>query len=149
MSLAVLINPREAARIVVAFHYLHRKPAITYAFGLAVGDTTMGVVTFGVPPSRQLQISACPSSPEHVIELNRLWVSDDCERNTESWFLSRALAFLPPLIAVSYADTARGHQGIVYRAANFRYAGWSDMDRVTPKFDYETATPDDTRDLFM
>lgn len=43
---------------------------------------------------------------------------------------------LPPYIVVSYADTVHGHMGIVYRAANFNYAGWTDMERKTPRYDY-------------
>lgn len=43
---------------------------------------------------------------------------------------------LPPLIIVSYADTAHGHAGYIYRALNFNYAGWTDMERKTPRFDY-------------
>lgn len=59
-------------------------------------------------------------------------------RNSESWFVSRALKMLPPLLVVSYADTARGHYGYVYRALNFDYAGWTDMERKSPRVDYIT-----------
>jgi hypothetical protein len=65
-----------------------------------------------------------------------LWVSDALPRNTESWFVSRALRRLPSLIVLSYADTARGHAGYVYRACNFWYAGWTDMERPKPRLDY-------------
>jgi hypothetical protein len=95
-----------------------------------------GVVTFGTPASRHMLIGVNPANPSSVIELNRLWVHDDMPPNTESWFVSRALKRLPPLIVVSYADTAHGHLGYIYRALNFRYAGWTDMDRKTPRFDY-------------
>jgi hypothetical protein len=43
---------------------------------------------------------------------------------------------LPARIIVSYADLSLGHVGTVYRAMNFRYAGWTDMERKTPRFDY-------------
>ena len=127
--------------MVIAHHYLHRRPAISHAFGLEHEGRMMGVLTFGIPASRSLQISACRSSPDLVIELNRLWCADELPRNTETWFIARGLALMPPLLVVSYADTAKGHQGTVYRAANFHYAGWTDMDRKTPKFDNKTPTP--------
>lgn len=130
------ISKKLAADVVVRAHYLHRKPPISFAFGLFDGDECVGVITFGTPASRHMQISACRSDPSKVIELNRLWVSNDCGRNTESWFISRALKLLPPRIVLSYADTAEGHMGYVYRAANFKYAGWTDMDRKTARFDY-------------
>lgn len=142
------ISNHEASRLVVGYHYLHRRPSISYAYGLETEEKTVGVVTFGIPASHHLRLGACPSHPESVIELNRLWVSDEMPRNTESWFLARALSTLPPMIVVSYADTGRGHMGIVYRAANFHYAGWTDMDKDTPRFDYETIVAPDTDSLF-
>lgn len=130
------ISSRTANAAVVRHHYLHRKAPISFAYGLYQGPQLMGVVTFGTPPSRHLQISACPSDPALVIELNRLWVDDALPTNTESWFVARALKMLPARIVVSYADPAFGHVGYVYRALNFNYAGWTDMDRKTPRFDY-------------
>lgn len=129
-------SKREAAAAVIAFHYLHRKPSISHAYALRSGHRLLGVVTFGTPASRHLQIGVCPTQPDCVTELNRLWVDDFLPRNTESWFVSRALGLLPPAIVVSYADTAYGHLGYVYRALSFRYAGWTDMERKTPRLDY-------------
>lgn len=130
------ISSAMATRVVVSEHYLHRRPPISFAFGLFSGLSLVGVATFGTPASRHLQLSACPSDPAKVLELNRLWVDDSEPSNTESWFVSRALKLLPARIVVSYADTAQGHLGYIYRALNFHYAGWTDMDRKTPRFDY-------------
>lgn len=147
-DLSVAAVPSKLAREVVeAKHYLRRKPPVSFAFGLFDGSELVGVCTFGVPASRHLQQSAAPSEPSAVIELNRLWVDDAMPRNTESWFVSRCLAMLPARIVVSYADTAEGHVGHVYRALNFRYAGWTDMDRKTPRYDY-IAPGKHTRDAF-
>lgn len=127
----------EAVDIVVLHHYMHRKPPISFAFGIKDGaGDVLGCVTFGTPGSRHLIVGACPNEPESVIELNRLWCDDVLPKNTESWFLSQAISMMPPKIILSYADTKEGHTGIVYRAANFYYAGWTDMDRKTPRFDY-------------
>jgi hypothetical protein len=147
MRVAV-ISRREAVALVVVHHYMHRKPPVSFAFGL-IDDfgTTKGCVTFGTPASHHMLIGACKTAPESVIELNRLWVHDDMPRNTESWFVSRALALLPPKIVLSYADTAAGHMGYIYRAANFYYAGWTDMERKTPRFDY-IAPGKHSRDAF-
>lgn len=132
----VPLDSKTAIGLVVEHHYLHRRSPVSFAFGLEVEHKIVGVVIFGVPASRAIQAGACPSDPNLVLELNRLWVSDAMPRNSESWFLARALALLPPRIIVSYADTTRGHSGIVYRASNFDYAGWTDMDRKTPRCDY-------------
>lgn len=58
-----------------------------------------------------------------------------------------ALRMLPPRIVVSYADTKFGHIGYIYRASNFNYAGWTDMERKTPRYDY-LAPGKHTRDAF-
>ncbi|MGA5435497.1 hypothetical protein ACPCIZ_12985 [Streptomyces cellulosae] len=140
-SLARLVAERE--------HYMHRKPMVSHAYGLHLDDRLVGIVTFGAPASRHMQMGACPSNPSRVIELNRLWVHDDMPRNTESWFVSRALRHLPPHIVTSYADTAHGHMGFVYRALNFNYAGWTDMERKTPRYDYIPHDPSvHSRDAF-
>lgn len=130
------ITPLTAGVMVKTHHYLHRVPPISYAFGLLIDGDVAGVATFGTPPSRHLQMSICPSNPDYVLELNRLWVDDIMPHNTESWFIARCLKLLPASIVVSYADTAYNHIGYIYRAANFHFAGWTDMDRKTPRFDY-------------
>jgi hypothetical protein len=150
MVAGVIVSPistREASRLVIAHHYLHRRPAISHAFGLENDGRTVGVMTFGMPPSRHLQIGACRVNPDIVIELNRLWCSDEMPRNTETWFIARCLRLMPPMLIVSFADTAKSHFGIVYRAANFRYAGWTNMNRITPRFDYETPISKSVTDL--
>lgn len=134
--IVVPMAAQDAREIVEREHYLHRKPSVCCAFALVADEDVKGVVTFGVPASRDLAVGACRSDPRLVVELNRLWVADDMPRNTESWFLSRALGLMEPRIVVSFADTGRGHQGYVYRAANFSYAGWSDMERTFPRYDY-------------
>lgn len=147
--MVVAIPSKLATEIVVVKHYLHRRPPISYAYGLYETGALSGVITFGVPPSRHLQKSACPSDPGMVIELNRLWVDDRLLRNSESWFVSRSLRMLPARIVVSYADPLYGHAGYVYRALNFNYAGWTDMERKTPRFDYLPSNPHThTRDAF-
>lgn len=128
----------EATYLFTEVHYARRMPPTSFVFGLFEEGVLIGAISFGVPASRHLQLGACPSDPQSVIELNRLCVLDSAPRNTESWFVSRALALLPPLIVVSYADTVEGHKGYVYRACNFHYAGWTDMERRTPRYDYIT-----------
>lgn len=132
-----VISKRHANDLVVAHHYLHRRPSNKYSFAMWAPDgRTVGVVIFGTPASRHLQLGAFPPDPSLVIELNRLWVDDSCGRNAESYFVSRALAALPAHMVVSYADTKWDHIGTVYRALNFFYAGWTDMERRLARPDY-------------
>jgi hypothetical protein len=143
------ISPYLAREVAEREHYMHRKPQVSFAFGLFREDVLVGICVFGIPASRHLQIGVCPSEPNQVLELNRLWVSDEMPRNSESWFVSRCLAQLPPYIIVSYSDTIQGHMGYVYRALNFHYAGWTDMERKTARLDYTPADPAvHTRDAY-
>lgn len=130
------ITSKLAREVAEREHYLHRKPAVSRAFGLYEGEELAGVCVYGTPASRHLQLGACPSDPGKVMELNRLWVHDRLPKNTESWFVSRTLRQLDQRLVVSYADTAQGHLGYIYRALNFHYAGWTDMERKTARYDY-------------
>lgn len=143
------LDKRTANELVVRHHYLHRRPSNQHSFGLfGENGDVIGVVVFGTPASRHMQMSVCPSNPDVVVELNRLWVHESGPRNTESFFVAQALKALPSLLVVSYADTAWGHVGTVYRALNFRYAGWTDMDRKTPRYDYIPPDGLHTRESF-
>ena len=142
------IDKKMASDVVVREHYLHRKPPISYAFGMFEGDDVVGVLTIGSPASHELRKGACPENPLLVYELNRLWVDDSMPKNSETQFVAAALKKMPPFIIVSYADTAFGHVGYVYRAGNWNYAGWTDMDRKTPRFDYIPVAGGHSRNAF-
>ena len=60
------------------------------------------------------------------LELNRLVVNDNLDKNVLSFFVSQSLALLPkPQVIVSYADTSQGHHGYIYQATNWIYTGLS------------------------
>ena len=141
------VSSKKASQLVVDNHYLHRRPPISYAFEM-VGAEGKSIVTFGTPPSRHAQKSVSPSDPSLAIELNRLWLADELPRNTASRFVAAAMRQLPPLIVFSYADTTEGHFGFVYRALNFHYAGWTDMDRRMARYDYIPEVGGHTREAF-
>lgn len=62
-----------------------------------------------------------------VIELRRLCCVDDTPKNTESYFIGKALRLLRrdwgKGLVVSYADKEYGHSGVIYRASNFKMVG--------------------------
>jgi len=153
-SIAV-VPPKWIVPILLERHYLHRRPPISQAYAVTLNgktpariDNVVAVATFGVPASRHLQKSVCPDYPNLVLELNRVWIDDAMPKNFASWFLSRCLKdTLQGLLICSYADTSVGHFGYMYRACNWHYAGWTDMDRKTPRFDY-VAPGKHSRDAF-
>lgn len=62
-----------------------------------------------------------------VIELRRLCCVDATPKNTESYFIGRALRLLKHdwngKTIVSYADKEYGHVGTIYKASNFKMIG--------------------------
>jgi len=108
-------------------HYAKRIPSISFAFGLFDEMKLQGVCTFGTPASSTLLNGICGERySKDVIELNRLVVNDNSEKNALSFFVSSAMKMLPkPKIIVSYADTSKHHNGYIYQACNFIYTGLS------------------------
>lgn len=133
---------READRCEVDWmirrHYLRAWPGVVVAtLGLYRAEVSVGVIVFSLPP------------PETFVryggvtwELGRLWIDDAEPRNTESWFIARAVRYVrrfhPSVFAlVSYADPSAGHIGTIYKASNWLADGRTDEERQTPRFDYE------------
>ena len=117
--------------VAIESHYAHRAVSVSWAFGAYFKNILLGVISFGKPASQNVCSGVCgKNNSNRVYELNRLWMSDKCPKNSESRFIGWALRQLkninPPLILVSYADTEQGHSGLVYRATNWVYTGLSD-----------------------
>jgi len=123
---------KEAMQIIIKNHYLHRKSPCTITFGLLnIKEEIKGVIIYGVPASRALQKGVCGKEyAEKVGELTRLWVSDDVEKNGESFLIGNTLKLQPFQIIVSYADSSQNHFGVVYQATNWIYTGLSDKHCV-------------------
>lgn len=130
-------HPREIGWMIHR-HYLGKWPGVSTAlFALCRDGVPVGCVVFAEPPRETERRYGCKTW-----ELARLWVDDSEPRNTESWFLARVVALVRRLCPtvrclVSYADPSVGHQGTIYRAANWQEDGHTDAERKTPRFDYE------------
>ena len=125
------ITSHTSNLVAIESHYAHRAVSVSWAFGAYFKNILLGVISFGKPASQNVCLGVCgKSNSNRVYELNRLWMSDKCPKNSESRFIGWALRQLkninPPLILVSYADTEQGHSGLVYRATNWVYTGLSD-----------------------
>lgn len=105
-------------------HYARRIPPIEYSFGLFLDLKLCGIITFGTPVSSTLR--DLWQNKYKLMELNRLVVNEDIDRNCLSFFVSKSLSMLPkPLVLVSYADTSKNHHGYIYQATNWIYTGLS------------------------
>jgi hypothetical protein len=121
------VSYEETKPFILDIHYAKRMPSITYAYGLFLENSLVGVVCYGSPPSPSLCIGiAGEHNKDLVLELNRLVLKDN-KKNQASILISSSFKLLPkPKIIVSYADTEQKHLGIVYQATNFLYTGLSD-----------------------
>jgi hypothetical protein len=119
------IENKLAQKVVIENHYLHRKAPCSHAFGLFDNnDNLMGVIIYGIPASRAAVIGiAGEENCKNVIELTRLWVDDQCPKNSESFLIGNTIKLIPHEIIISYADTKMNHLGIVYQATNWIYVG--------------------------
>lgn len=118
-------------KFVKQHHYskgIHNGP-ITY--GLLRHDELVGVCAFANPCSENVCASVFGNDRKRfVTELHRLVLLDEMPKNSESWFIVRALKALkadfPKYEAVlSFADATQGHVGTIYQATNAIYTGRS------------------------
>ena len=98
-------------------HYAGRIPNIVYSFGLFNELKVLnGVCTFGIPAVSQWQ--------DQFIELNRLCINDNLEKNVLSFFVSQCLKKTPnKRTIVSFADPNQNHHGYIYQSTNWLYTG--------------------------
>jgi len=112
-------------------HYsrgIHNGPM---CYGLFDSGELIGVCAFATPCSENVCSSVFGlEHKRRVTELHRLVLLDKAPRNSESWFIVRAIKQLkkdkPDYWAVlSFADSTQGHLGIIYQATNAIYSGTS------------------------
>tara|TARA_R110000868_G_scaffold57524_4_gene177545 strand:+ start:5997 stop:6632 length:636 start_codon:yes stop_codon:yes gene_type:complete len=125
------VATKEAKEFVKEHHYSHGIHNGPMTYGLFKGLDLIGVCAFANPCSEAVCASVFGVEYKRsVTELHRLVIIDDTPKNTESWFIVRALRLLkrdrPNYNAVlSFADATEGHLGVIYQATNAIYTGTS------------------------
>jgi hypothetical protein len=124
--------PQSLARdIITKNHYSHKFGAThgTISFGLFRGGKLLGVAAYGamMVPNSYKKISTCLKKNE-IIELNRMWISDELGKNAESILISSSIKLIKRLhkhikVIQSFADGRLG-VGTIYKASNFRFFGF-------------------------
>lgn len=133
----VLPTDRRTVDWMIRRHYLKHWPGVVVCtLGLFVAGQALGVLVFALPPRETAKRYG-----GITWELARLWVDDCVPQNGETWFVAAAIRHIrktrPEVqTLVSYADPSVGHQGGIYRAANWTADGRTDQERKTPRFDY-------------
>ena len=117
------------------------------SFGIILNMKLLGAMTFGVGPFYGYKL-VNGASPDDVITLTRLWLSDELPKNAESKVLGIALRSLKKdtslKFVIAYSDPAVRHLGIIYQATGWVYTG---LSSATPLYDIGDGTLHHSRSL--
>ena len=130
------ISQIDAKEILIPNHYLHSFPGGTkLSFGVYLDARLLGALTFGVGPYLGYKLVK-DASPDDVVTLTRLWLSDGLPKNSESRVIGIVLRSLRKetslKFVLAYSDPAAGHVGTIYQATNWLYTG---LSSATPLYD--------------
>jgi len=120
----------KANDIIVKNHYSKKFYNATYIhLGVWINKELLGVLQFGYA----MNPASCGSVVEgteldQYLELNRMWLDDKAQRNSESMAISYSVRYIrskfPKIKWIqSFADERCGGFGIVYQGANFEFYG--------------------------
>lgn len=134
-----IIDNYKAVEWLKKKHYARRTPIMMQVFGLYNKSNILsGVCVFSPSPSRFWNNGGKLFNNKHIIqvmELSRLVLNDNHEKNLTSFFVSSCLKLLPkPNVVVSYADPNNNHCGYIYQATNFIYCGMAEPKNKSMDF---------------
>jgi hypothetical protein len=122
----------EAVNLIQLCHYAGGAPnTSTYRHGLyrnADGEVLAHAwgVALWIPPTRTAAESVAGDDWQGVLALSRLVVHPDVPANGASFLLGRSMRLIDRArwpVLLTYADTAQGHTGAIYRATNWTCLG--------------------------
>lgn len=124
------LDHREVLACLERWHYARGGPnTSTYRHGLYSQGFKLGDpygVTLWLPPTRRAAESVAGEEWRGVLALSRLACAPEAPRNAASFLLGRSMALIDRSrwpVLLTYADTALGHTGAIYRATNWTCLG--------------------------
>lgn len=123
------IEHREAATFIREHHYSRSSSNTGRAHGLlSVQDDSIWGAVIWLPPTRRAAEAVAGDQWRGVLACSRLAVRPDAPRNAASFLLAASMRLLDrdrwPVL-LTYADTAQGHTGAIYKAT-----GWTSDGHV-------------------
>jgi hypothetical protein len=126
-----IIDIELAKKMIVENHYSKKWNT---AFGIInIGifkdDKLLGCAVFGNLMNPQSYKSIAEIEKNQILELNRLWISDELGKNAETILISKSFSIIKrkmPHVKLiqSFADGRLG-VGTIYKAASFNYYGYN------------------------
>ena len=123
-----ICSRNEIKEFIETWHYSKNINGLKsdYCFKLEDGDKLIGAMIYGSIAMANVW-KKYTNSEKELIELRRLCCIDDTPKNTESYFIGKTLRYLKKYTkltkVISYADTTYNHEGVIYKASNFKYLG--------------------------
>lgn len=130
------IRRDEAALFLEMHHYLRSVSSYAVCLGGYLAGDLVGVAALAQSSSRFVAESIFGRDDAvHVVELSRFCVRKGTQKNLSSMFLARVMREVKEKYpdwwgVVSFADSAQGHYGTIYQAANARYLGMTGEELV-------------------
>lgn len=112
-----------------AYHYLSNAGRGGQVFGAYLDDTLIAVCIFSPLPRQNITIK--DYKPTEIKELSRFCIHPSYQKkNFGSWMISRCIKLLNSNVKaiLSYADSTFNHSGTLYKAANFKFEGFTKAD---------------------
>ncbi|WP_201159888.1 hypothetical protein [Rhodoplanes elegans] len=124
------IERSVAVDTVLRHHYSGSIVRNSYVnLGVFIEGRMLGVMQWGyaLNPAATGKVVEGSGSTDYL-ELNRMWLSDEAARNSESRAIAYAIRYIRAVMPQvswiqSFADERCGGWGVVYQAANFLYVG--------------------------
>lgn len=129
LQLVIKIVDKKTAWIAYKkWHYFGEKGFLsTYNFGVYFNGALVGAISYGITNARNIKGLFTSDTQKEYMELTRLALSNICPKYSESRVIAVTLKMIKKLThikgVITYADTAQGHTGIIYKASNFKYLG--------------------------
>lgn len=130
----VVCNKKEADEIIIANHYSHKATKNSFlSFLVYYKDKVDGAlqIGYGIKPRSKGTLN-----PDEVREFDRMWLSDEMPKYSETITLSLLHHYLRKVhpeikYLISYADNSSdvGNEGTIYKAANYKL-----IDKVKSDF---------------
>ena len=124
------IDRKLANKIIIKNHYSKKVYNGTYInLGLFINEELLGVLQYGYAMNPASSSSVVKGTKlNQYLELNRMWLDDKAERNSESKAISYSIKYINNKYKTikwiqSFADERCGGLGIVYQACSFLYYG--------------------------
>tara|TARA_R100000458_G_C8270875_1_gene245601 strand:+ start:1690 stop:2397 length:708 start_codon:yes stop_codon:yes gene_type:complete len=124
------IDRKLANEIIIKNHYSKKVYNATYLhLGLFYKNKIKGVLQYGYAMNPASCCSVVKGTKQNeYLELNRMWISDDCKKYAESQAISYSIKYIKKKLKTikwiqSFADERCGGFGIVYQACSFDFFG--------------------------